>query len=97
MSRAFVVGVKYGYFPESDYNIVRRGTFMQALRVNGYHMLLASWVSPPDDMLEKELLDAAARDGNELQEHAFTISRSAVLGHPPLLVAFVVAIAVLPA
>ena len=73
--RTFVVALKYGYFPHSDYEVMCKGSSEEADKLNLRHLLIASWLKPPDAVLERELLDSAARNHFDLEHHYFVLSR----------------------
>ena len=75
ISRNFVVAVKYGYFPKSDYSVMCKGTFREAEAVNTRHMLIVGWLKPSDKLLENELVESAARNRIDLEQHYFVLSR----------------------
>jgi hypothetical protein len=43
--------------------------------MNMRHMLISGWLAPQDRTLEKELIDSAARNRFDLEQHYFTLSR----------------------
>ncbi len=89
VSRAFVIALKYGYYPRRDFAIACHGEFKEADALLLRHMLLTGWLAPSLANVEMELIDSAARADVDLAKCSFDIVRcDDVVLCPSLALAF---------
>lgn len=74
-SRQFVIAVKYGYMPLSEYKTVLNGDPATSDALQMRHQLLTGWLTPKDEALYMELTDAAARHRIDLGGHTVKVPK----------------------
>lgn len=73
--RAILIGTKYAYFSETEWNDFATSDPVTAKRLSGRQILLQAWLRPDVGILTHELLSASARQQLDLNKYCFKFSK----------------------